>query len=65
MTAQWLPIDTAPKDGTDILLYDGDTMVICRWNERRKEWVDSWNQTEFETDVEPVTHWMPLPEPPK
>jgi hypothetical protein len=58
--ADWQPIETAPKDGTDILVYDNGVMFVTSWVD-----VDGW-QGWWETGrVEPPpTHWMPLPDPP-
>lgn len=62
----WQPIETAPKDGTEILLFvdayvTGDTpqQVVGRWF--RSGWQESYAD---EYAVCEVTHWMPLPEPP-
>jgi len=68
--SEWRTIETAPKDGTWILLM-GESGYINRpyrvhvgnWGER-----DWWMQSEdcsFEDDGGPPTHWMPLPDPPK
>lgn len=74
---KWQPIETAPKDGTEILgIYayrnsSPDYALIC-WN--GKSWVgmcDGYRCIESQGDTwtdynEPFcTHWMPLPEPPK
>lgn len=58
----WQPISTAPKDGTEVLLfgpkYDGGTYQdVCGFYHRR--WPVVW----MEGFGEP-SHWMPLPEPP-
>jgi hypothetical protein len=70
--SEWQPIDTAPKDGSNVLVciagltgsqgeafwYQGD--------EYASGWItwDGANHTRtFYTT--PPTHWMPLPEPPE
>lgn len=56
MPYKWLPIETAPKDGAEILAYfSGCGMIVVYWNER--EWSDGTGFT-----LNP-THWMPLPLP--
>jgi hypothetical protein len=59
----WQPIETAPKDGTNILL-GWPTMVLsgywADWRSR-KSWVTS--RGEYSDKYAP-THWMPLPDPP-
>ena len=69
---EWQPIETAPKDGTRILVYNG-SIYVAAWEEatmtlkEKKDWVYScyslngWNY--YEIVYEP-THWMPLPKPP-
>ena len=59
----WRPIETAPKDGTDILL--GFEPAIG-WQRIGKawggQWVSAWNHHPIHDQP---THWMPLPEPPE
>jgi len=54
--SEWRPIETAPKDGRDVLTWDGDSVYLASFD--KDKW---WVLVEF--TVEP-THWMPLPEPP-
>ena len=60
----WQPIETAPKDGSDILGFAADAVnpaiVVCYWNK------DGYFEESYfrELSVE-LTHWLPLPEPPK
>lgn len=61
----WQPIETAPKDGTPFLAWNGHWRGVAMYFEARyeedPEWVDE--QTNY---IEPEpTHWMPLPTPPK
>jgi len=58
---KWLPIGTAPKDGTDILLhFDGRVPVVAAW------FRDGWAPMDLNGAHLPgePTHWMPLPQAP-
>jgi len=67
---EWQPIDTAPKDGTAILIwpakssfYGDDTIsYIVRWQDWKGCWIEASGE---EYDTFYPTHWMPLPAPPK
>lgn len=55
---EWQPIESAPKDGTRILLYraralGGPNVQIGRWHEKR-----GFDSGRF---IEKATHWMYLP----
>jgi hypothetical protein len=65
--SEWQPIETAPKDGTFI--------ILARFNEGFAEEVSGgdWNQypklgqhglNGFEAWITSPTHWMPIPPPP-
>lgn len=67
---EWRPIDTAPKDGTRVLLSEGADVDIGAW----ADW--GGKAACWETDVDAVkwdqrrrhfepAYWMPLPSPPK
>jgi hypothetical protein len=63
MEPKWQPIDTAPKDGTDIIVYrpkfDGPYIPEVGtdyWHERLNCWGNSRSNT-------PPTHWQPFPKP--
>lgn len=74
----WKPIDTAPKDGTQILIcmaFDADIRPIQRdifglFVHRAAWWGDDvgWNVYNSQPCEQPAffepTHWMPIPEPP-
>ena len=67
---EWQPIETAPRDGTCILLgcftvENPNYQVTAFWNPDfflGSPW-DSPDGTAWAADY--FTHWMPLPEPPK
>jgi len=69
----WQPIETAPKDGTTILVCDAAKQIsLVNW-----EYVTGYENTNIGPDgwrsdacrdfggFEDPTHWMPLPEPPR
>ena len=70
---KWQPIETAPKDGTYILLagpsgyYTTPLRVsVCRYApvfRPRQPWVDHADDS-FTDGGDAPTHWMPLSEPP-
>jgi len=73
---EWQPIETAPRDGTDIILYEpatvsfpGELKTGKWWNawygdETKPGWIISNCDEEYGWYIE-ATHWMPLPKPPK
>lgn len=60
----WKPIESAPKDGTQILLY------APAWRAPNTGWTfgsDDWQACPYHHAGDPrwkPTHWMPLPDPP-
>ena len=57
----WLPIDSAPKDGTEVLGWDprlGVRVVFAIGG------ADDWVEVSECRSVNP-THWQPLPAPPE
>lgn len=66
---EWQPIETAPKDGTAILLYCtkfyfGSGVYLGSWAGTFFE-VCTEGETDFPYSDDGATHWMPLPAPPK
>lgn len=59
--AEWLPIETAPKDGTRILCAHPHFGVRAMHFEQGEWWLSGCSCS----DDGPPTHWQPLPEPPK
>jgi hypothetical protein len=63
---QWQPIETAPKNGTSLILGAiGEKAVLGFWSQRRTYWLRLGAQVgaQAEDRIYP-THWMPLPDPP-
>lgn len=60
----WLPIESAPKDGT-VLVYLESQMLGSRIHTARFHPKVTTIGGVFEFDAPKPTHWMPLPEPPK
>lgn len=76
--SEWKTIDSAPKDGTDILV---GYWEFGRFNQRVARWAKNFHRSGFYGDngwmspgyqglahdsVTPIPCvWMPLPEPPK
>jgi len=64
---EWQPIETAPRDGTYIILarLDGDYVEVCGgdWNLYPKEGQEGLHG--FEAWMSNATHWMPIPDFPK
>lgn len=56
-TGQWMPIESAPKDGTPILVRRDSTVAAVYW------WPCVWMGTTH-NGMKAPTHWMPLPPPP-
>lgn len=63
--ADWLPIETAPKDGTWVLLYHKYARISdwyfdgVTWTNDHIEW-----RPDDHRSTNP-THWQPLPAPPE
>ena len=64
--SKWQPIETAPTDGTRILVWEGFyecvELVWWRWKQTGEEAYGTWT-TNGISGYNP-THWMPLPDPP-
>ena len=77
----WQPIETAPKDGRQILAYlpyGRGYQAIVKWNHANNDWYVALEFQRPKPDnpskmIPWITfryalepsHWMPLPEPPK
>jgi hypothetical protein len=61
----WKPIESAPKDGTEVLAWvhtcAGGRVTTIEWL-NGSGWVESYDLAGWNPQYGP-THWMPLPEP--
>ncbi len=71
LEGQWLPIETAPKDGTIIDLWMDDRIADHQFREPDAWWLNgAWVTVNDDFLVFPLpheftpTHWRPLPTPP-
>lgn len=67
----WQPIDTAPKDGTEVLVYAALTPPE-KWHESVRDLPAFIGRCSYHPDagwcvctMREVTHWMPLPPMPE
>lgn len=68
----WMPIETAPRDGTRIQAYfpitpHDEKIQIVRHTTNVYEPIDNWTTDAGESaccSFDPPTHWMPLPAAP-
>src|SRR3546814_3795236 len=59
----WQPIETAPEDGTEVLVYTSGGNVMTAYISDSPYWRGEWMNWEARSDGMSVTptHWMPLP----
>ena len=63
----WKPIETAPKDGTLVLVWDStDYAYTAYYSRSRRTWVNEQRSDlpEYGPKYWHPTHWMPIPPPP-
>lgn len=62
----WQPIETAPKNVTVVLVWDGRSAETAYWGRsnpvNRLAWLGGHCRIDH---IRQPTHWMPLPEPPR
>ena len=62
---RWQPIETAPKDGTEVLMFCApDEMVTALWSYSHWSLVQCGSYADDSYLFSDPTHWMPLPAPP-
>lgn len=58
---RWIPVsERLPEDGQTVLVYTGYEIMIRRYESLGRVFREGTHG-----GIGPVTHWMPLPEPPK
>ena len=67
---KWKPIETAPKDGRLVLVFNNDGNVYqAAWSTVLEKWIfasaDQHGCGCCAGDGDSPTHWMPLPAPPE
>lgn len=75
LTNPWQPIESAPRDGSWVLLtggtidygWDGDTIppVVIGQSCGESDWQFAWYDCGYYGEYENPTHWQPLPTPPE
>ncbi len=69
--AEWQPIETAPRDGTAVLLWlqDEGFSVKGAWmpvhGNNPMWWIREMDISQSDDGFHLITHWMPLPDAPK
>jgi hypothetical protein len=64
--SEWRPIDSAPRDGTRVILgWDSGEPSRFGFHQRNADW-KGWRATSLEIGFpkKPPTHWQPMPTPP-
>ena len=56
---RWISVtERRPESYVDVLAFDGDVIGIAAYREKGQFWMSYWV-------FDDITHWMPLPTPPK
>ena len=65
MNREWLPIDTAPRDGRWVILCKGEEVRPGYWGPTYfgtdHGWITYSHRSDYEESIREPTHWMPLP----
>lgn len=64
---EWISVtNRLPNQGFEVIICDSDGNVSTAWyfNNLTRHLPNGWYDNEYDT-VYNVTHWMPLPQPPK
>ena len=61
----WMPIDSAPKDGTTVLVWSGGDMHLAFYVADQNVWMQKDYELLLVGCKGPPSHWMPLPASPR
>lgn len=65
LTPKWQGMDTAPRDGTKLMLWMKDKIYFGSWFENKTyPTISRWKVELPSSWQDQPTHWMPLPPPP-
>lgn len=59
---EWRPIETAPKDGTEVLVQMAPKVIRLGWYFKPSSRTEGWCDENGKRII--PTHWLPLPPPP-
>lgn len=60
LVPQWMPIETAPRDGARVLVYSENCIAIAGYSTDYNSWCENY----YDNLWHDPTHWQPLPSPP-
>ena len=61
----WEHISSAPRDGSEVLVWNGRSRHVAHYDRVESEWVSPYRTTTKRLPVTPKpTLWQPLPAPP-
>ena len=64
-TTCWHPMETAPRDGSRIILASKDDVFIARWQDgTQNDWPTGWRSSICVYDDADFLGWTPIPKPP-
>lgn len=63
---EWIDVnERLPRHHKSVLMFDSDTdMMVGYYDSKIQLWQGEYNEYVYDKATK-VTHWMPLPEPPK
>lgn len=63
---EWVSVERKlPENGTPVLIAAGHYVTLASWNSDEKRFQFTSREDAALISSNDITHWMPLPEPPK